>query len=228
MYDRRLDRRHSIDPAALGTAVALNGGVILLLIFAAPTMIHRDPPPGAIVTRNIPLPVEPEPVPQPEPKASPEARVVDPSPAPRPPIPEPIVPTGAERRVVAADPLPPLPPTGIYGSGGTGTGTGPVAADPPAPVLTGVRPDPRHADAFQPTYPEAERRIERPGRVVVRVLVGTDGRVKAIERVSATSDSFFEATRRRALSHWRFQPATRDGVAQESWYRMSVTFTIDD
>jgi len=63
--------------------------------------------------------------------------------------------------------------------------------------------------------------------VVVRVLVGTDGRVKAIERVSATSDAFFAATRRQALSQWRFRPATRDGVGVESWYRMSVTFVLN-
>lgn len=59
------------------------------------------------------------------------------------------------------------------------------------------------------------------------MLVGADGRVKAVERVSATSDAFFTATRRQALSQWRFRPATRDGAAIESWYRMSVTFVLN-
>jgi protein TonB len=52
--------------------------------------------------------------------------------------------------------------------------------------------------------------------------------VKAAESVSATSPAFFEATRRQALSKWRFKPATRGGVPQESWKTMSVRFEIKD
>ena len=62
--------------------------------------------------------------------------------------------------------------------------------------------------------------------VKIRVLIGVDGRVKAAESVSATSDAFFEATRRQALSKWRFKPATRGGIPQESWKTMSVRFEI--
>ncbi|RYE01614.1 MAG: TonB family protein, partial [Sphingomonadales bacterium] len=62
--------------------------------------------------------------------------------------------------------------------------------------------------------------------VSVRVLIGTDGRVKAVEQVSATSTAFFEATKRQALGKWRFKPATRGGVPQESWKTMSVRFEL--
>ncbi|WP_163484575.1 energy transducer TonB, partial [Escherichia coli] len=88
--------------------------------------------------------------------------------------------------------------------------------------------DPRYADAFQPNYPASELRAQRDGRVSVRVLVGADGRVKSVEQVSATSPAFFEATRQQALSKWRFKPATRGGVAEESWMTLSVTFQIKD
>jgi protein TonB len=60
------------------------------------------------------------------------------------------------------------------------------------------------------------------------VLIGVDGRVKAAQSVSATSAAFFEATRRQALSKWRFKPATRGGIPEESWKTLSVRFLIKD
>lgn len=61
----------------------------------------------------------------------------------------------------------------------------------------------------------------------MKVLVGIDGRVKAVELVSADDPGFAEATRRQALRHWRFRPATRDGVPVESWRTMTVRFRMD-
>ena len=108
------------------------------------------------------------------------------------------------------DPGPPVPPV-----------------DPPAPpklVLADV--DPRFAGAFQPDYPAREQRGGIEGVAKVRVLIGADGRVKAVELISADSPGFFEATKRRALAKWRFNPATRGGVPEESWKVMTVRFEI--
>ena len=58
------------------------------------------------------------------------------------------------------------------------------------------------------------------------LLIGTDGRVKAVELVSTDSPGFFEETKRRALAKWRFKPATRGGVPEESWQVMTVRFEI--
>ena len=60
----------------------------------------------------------------------------------------------------------------------------------------------------------------------VRVLIGADGRVKEIVRLSATSDAFWEATRRRALARWRFRPATEDGRPVESSMTLTVNFEL--
>ena len=111
-----------------------------------------------------------------------------------------------------------------------GTGVSGVKVDPiklPS-VLVDPQIDSRFASGFQPTYPADERRAGNQGRVVVRVLIGVDGRVKEVEKLLATSDSFFEVTRRRALEKWRFKPGTRDGVPVEAWRTMSVTFVLND
>jgi len=94
-------------------------------------------------------------------------------------------------------------------------------------VLIEASSDPRYAGDLQPVYPPSEQRAGREGRVVVRVLIGTDGRVKAVEPVSATSDAFLDTTRRQAIGKWRFRPATRDGVPVESWKRIGVSFSLN-
>lgn len=102
--------------------------------------------------------------------------------------------------------------------------------DPPKvidPILVKAVPDPRYTDKFQPDYPSTMIRMELTGTVNVRVLIGTDGRVKQVQIVSATDPAFATATERQALKSWRFKPATKDGVAYESWYSTKVVFKLD-
>ena len=125
--------------------------------------------------------------------------------------------------------LPPQPPAGPL----AGADVGPrVVADPlpppPLPALIEPSFDPRYRGDIQPVYPAAERRAEHEGRVTIRVLVGVDGRVRQVERVNATNDAFWQATRERALAKWRFRPATRGGVPVEAWRTLSLTFVLEE
>ena len=88
--------------------------------------------------------------------------------------------------------------------------------------------DPRHADALQPPYPASEERAQRGGTVRVRVTIGTNGRVLAVARLTATSEAFWAATQRHALNRWRFRPATVDGRPVESTKTLNVHFNIED
>jgi protein TonB len=211
-----------IKPGALGIAVGLNSAIIAALIFSSPDIVkHID---STFVGEQIPLPPEPPPIPDEKPELKPEIKIEQRTVTPPPP----------ERPTTTDSPRPDAGgftvdpgPTGLDGgvAGGTGTVLTPYVP-PHVPVLVGARPDPRFARALQPDYPPGERRAEREGRVTVRVLVGIDGRVKQVELVSAASDQFFEATRRQALEKWRFTPATRDGIPEEAWRTMSVTFVL--
>jgi protein TonB len=99
---------------------------------------------------------------------------------------------------------------------------------PPAPVREPVRTEARLASGdLQPPYPTAEQRLEREGRVVIRITIGADGRVKEAQRVSATSDAFYQATERHARARWRFRPATVDGQAVEASKTLTVVFRLD-
>jgi protein TonB len=123
-------------------------------------------------------------------------------------IPTDIGPVGNDIAKPADPPPPPLPPP-----------------PQPDPVRVEARMDPR--SQLQPPYPAAEERMEREGKVSIRVTIGADGRVKAAAKLSATSDAFFRETERHALKAWRFKPATVDGKPVESSQVLTVVFRLD-
>jgi len=205
---------------SLGAALLINGALIAGLIYSAPNVISKKH--GGITVIDIFDPPEPPPLDPPKPQ--PKAETATPA-QPRPSAPEPTIRTDSPNTTATSTdvtpPLPPLPPVPKAGP------TAVVDPLPPLPLVSAEQ-DPRFARDFQPGYPAAELRAQRDGIVKLRVLIGIDGRVKAAEPVTATSDAFFDATRRQALSKWRFKPATRGGVPQESWKTMTVRFRIED
>lgn len=223
MYADRTQRGR-MNPGGLAAAIGINALLVAGIITAAPKIM---PPEiwDSLPTDHIPLPPPPPP---PKPEERKPVETTQPQPLPQPHTPDPIIPLPQPRVPVIGTPeLPPLPqPLDPIGSG-TGGGGGTVALDPPKPAPVVVGAELRGGD-LQPDYPADMRRLGQEGRVVVRVLVGTDGRVKAVEQVSSPSDSFFAATKRQALSRWRFRPATRDGEPYETWKTLSISFNLTD
>lgn len=63
--------------------------------------------------------------------------------------------------------------------------------------------------------------------MLVRVRVGSDGRVLvASVKSSSGHRRLDEAATEHARRAWRFVPATRDGVAVESWRDIVVRFEL--
>lgn len=210
-------RPHGLQPGSLAAALALSAAMVSGLVLSSPAV--QQVIETTLTATNIPLdpPPPPDPVPRETRKPFQQAR-----PAPRP-----------------IETTPPVagPATGGYtppdaSQADAGIGTVPIEtilpppALPAAPVLRDAAINPRYLRDFQPEYPAGERRAEREGLVVVKVLIGVDGRVRQVERVSAASDAFFAATERQALAKWRFTPATRDGAPIESWRTMTVRFQM--
>jgi len=213
-------RTKRFSPAGAGAALVVNGAVIAAMVFAlAPNIVQRithDP----LKTYTVP----PE-APPPDPVNDVKPRTDDPRPVTDPYVPPAENPTHSETTIDSADTKTEvvLP---IDTGAGTGTGRAIEVKPAPPPPLIGAVVDARYARDFQPPYPGSEIRLNREGTVSVRVLIGVDGRVKAVEQISATSQAFFDATRRQALAKWRFKPATRGGVPQESWKVMNVRFEL--
>lgn len=204
-------------PLSLGAALAVNGIMVGALVFMSPTV--REKIPTILDTINIPIETPPEPV-KPEPqKQRQEQKVMD--------------------RIAVADPpvsrpdttftLPKLPDIPIpSGRGVSETGVTVVAPpEPHVPVFRASGIDKRYVAALQPPYPPGKIRSGEEGVVVVRVLVGPDGRVKDVQKVEAADEVFFRATAEQAMKRWRFTPATSDGTPVESWRTMTVRFKLD-
>ena len=215
MYADRTQRAKT-DPVSLTAAIGINAALVAALLFSNPDIIKTFDPP----LKTYPVKDDPAPPPEPQPET---AKTLPTDPKIVTPVPK-IIPVPSEPTVTTTDlirpPIPFDPDPSLLPGGGT------VTVDPPkpAPVLVDAKPDPRAE--FQPDYPASGRREGVEGSVTVRVLVGTDGRVKAVEELKSIGDAFFAATRRQALARWRFTPATRDGVAVESWRTMTVRFEL--
>jgi periplasmic protein TonB len=104
----------------------------------------------------------------------------------------------------------------------------PLPQPAPEPVRTEAQLDPRYADRLQPPYPTFEQRAGMEGTVKLRIVIGADGRVKAVEKIAAASEGFFKAAQRQALSQWRFKPATVDGRAVESSKVLTLRFKLEN
>jgi periplasmic protein TonB len=220
MYAERTTTK--LNPTSLAAAVGINSALLAALLFSSPELIkYVDPP---IEGYNVPIDPPKPPPPERKVEAKADTRT---TPQPTPPLHVPDtkidLPTAPDVPLTGTTDVLPQPP--LEAPAGEPAGT---AVDPPKPmpVVVGAQPDAR-AD-FQPPYPPELRRTETEGRVTVRVLIGVDGRVKAVEPQGAGEPAFFEATRRHALARWRFKPATRDGVPFETWRTMSVRCELRD
>lgn len=209
--------------ARLAVVIGLHGAALTAVALSKMDMPIKEVFPPIFVD-NYPEPAPPPEV-IPEPKAEPKAQAPSEFRAENPLVKLPAQSTvEGKTDPVPTPPLDSRPGTEVVISGGGGAVEPPV----PAPVRVEAQIDRRYAGDLQPPYPPSEQRMSNEGKVTVRVTIGTDGRVKAVARVSATSDAFYKATERQALSRWRFKPATVDGRPVESQKVMSVTFRMED
>ena len=206
----------SIRPGGMALVIALHAAAFAGLVLIKTDIIRTSNPITDVFDVRIPPTPKEEPPPRPEPPR--QQSVLD--------VPRPIVPTMRDDGpVVTERPVPLQPP---YFPPARETVLADATPDlPRTPVRIEAQVDPRFAGELQPPYPAAEQRSQRDGTVRVRVTIGVDGRVKAIARLSATSDAFWRATERHALAHWRFRPATEDGRPVETTKVMNLIFRIE-
>ena len=110
-------------------------------------------------------------------------------------------------------PAPVEPPQPVEPSGGV------YAAVPPG----GTQPE--EVDRVIPAYPAAARRAGIAGPVVVRGIVRRDGTIDNVEIIRDLPYGLGESARR-AVSRWRFRPATFAGEPIDVYYTVTVNFKL--
>lgn len=214
-------------PTGFGLVLLLHGAAIAgVVMIKGPEFVTREVPP--LITDLIPNEEPPPPLDPPRPVEREQIPLPTP---PAPHVPDRIVETLPTPGPRFAEALPmerydSRPATSELGTGGGGTVIPPIERPRPTPVRTEALFDSRGGEQ-QPPYPALELRSEREGQVRVQVRIGANGRVLAVTRISATSDAFWRATERHALSRWRFRPATEDGRPVESSKTLTVHFRLD-
>lgn len=218
MYANGFFEQKRRSPLSLAAVVGLHAAALgAVILFGTTTFQRVDPERMKLITirPDPPIPDEVPPPPRPE-----QARQID-TPTVTPQVLPPVTST------ITAQVTPPT----TYQSPRTPPGPIVLAENTRVeipPVRIAAQVDSRYRDALQPPYPRDQETLQNEGRVQVRITIGTDGRVTAIERLGATNDSFWRVTERQARSRWRFRPATVDGRPIVSTMVFTVTFRLPD
>ena len=78
-----------------------------------------------------------------------------------------------------------------------------------------------------PAYPALSRRMGEEGRVMVRLLVDTSGRVDRAEVRASSGSSRLDQAALAAVRAWRFAPPRRDGEPVMAWVTVPIQFSLE-
>jgi periplasmic protein TonB len=113
--------------------------------------------------------------------------------------------------------------SGTAATGGSGLGMGSHGGEFDAAAVDQI---PQVVRKIEPDYPPRARRQGVCGRVVMKFLVGIDGRVSRPSIIEARPQGYFEQSALEAIVHWRFQPGYYRGKAVATWVILPVQFKL--
>ena len=119
--------------------------------------------------------------------------------------------------------------SGIGSGSGSGGGHGTGVGDGVGPgIARNPKVPPRVASTAAPVYPQALRDAGIGGRVVVRGVIGTDGRVESAEVVRSSGNSTLDNNALSAFYKWRFSAAKNDaGQKVRCYFVQGFPFVIE-
>lgn len=103
----------------------------------------------------------------------------------------------------------------------------PAPAAPPPPVSRAGDSAPRPVRSPAPDYPRQALRNRETGTVLLRVDVGTDGRVRSVSVARGSGSRDLDRAAVRAVQRWRFEPARRGGEAVMGTVDVPIDFKLD-
>lgn len=121
------------------------------------------------------------------------------------------------------------PGSGSGSGGGHGAGHGTGVGDGVGPgIARNPKVPPRVASTAAPVYPQALRDAGIGGRVVVRGVIGIDGRVESAEVVRSSGNSTLDNNALSAFYKWRFSAAKNDaGQKVRCYFVQGFPFIIE-
>lgn len=193
---------------------------VIAQFIAPPAPEPPAPAPAAPPTPQLPKPQQPKPqppkpAPKPVQKAPPLPKAIaDPTPAPD-------APTGTleSESAPVADTAPPAPAAPAQAA--------PAAAPSGAPEVVLPSSNAAYLNNPRPSYPSISRRMGEQGKVMLRVLVSTDGRPEQIELKESSGFDRLDKAAMAAVKNWRFVPGKRNGVPEAMWNIVPINFVLE-
>ena len=232
VHDERLTWGAAV---VLLAVAAMHAGGIARLLLAEPALPAAGPPAPVFEVRmeKLPPPALPREMRPPEPlEDALMARELE-RPRPRQTRPVPIL-----ADTPSATPVPPDTWVKPYEMGDEALPGEPgrkVEGGVPDGEGTGDFPGPQHVYErlkpvfiLPPTYPARCLRLGIEGRVLVRVLVGENGRVQEATIGHSSGDASLDEAALAAVMRWRFEAARRDGVPVRVWAQVPIEFRLID
>jgi protein TonB len=78
------------------------------------------------------------------------------------------------------------------------------------------------------TYPSMAKKNNVEGRVVVNVLIGTNGKASKMEIVESEPEGVFDENAMKSLKNWKFRPGIKGGELVPTWVKIPLSFKLDD
>jgi protein TonB len=197
----------ALQTGLLQRAVAVIVPVQLLSEFIAPPRPNVAPPsPPPPVRKPVTPPVRHPTAAQPPPPMP--LAMADPTPAPQAPV-------GVVQPPVTLAPM--LAPVVAM--------PGPPAAQPPRVELPSSDAD--YLQNPKPAYPAHSRRLGEQGKVIVRVLIGVDGRAQKAEIRQSSGYERLDLAALATVQRWRYVPGKRGGISEAMWFSVPINFVLE-
>jgi len=198
---------------------ALQAGLLQRVLVLAEEIVV----PVEFITPAVPTVIKPPPV-LPKPPPSFKTPNAEPTPNPAPPV----APAPAPMPLAIADPTPSAnAPAGVTHAPAA---VAPVVAAPSAPApspAAKVELPSSDADYLhnpQPMFPPISERRREYGRVLLAVVVDTEGHPKSISIKSSSGFERLDQAALKAVTGWTFVPGKRNGVPAEMTVDVPIRF----
>lgn len=222
-------------PGSSGEPVVIPDRLIVVML---PVVVEKSGPEPEPMLAKKPLPTPlPPPAPalltkvsvpplHPKPKMSLKARSFKPiqPESESAPVPQPVVQPQGPAPLQAENSLPSPPAAAVTKSPRKMTTV--AAVHKPPKFLPDRLAAPLLKQNPPPDYPNSARRRGYQGSVVLKVLVGADGRVAAAQIDQTCGYAILDRTALAAVRDWKFDPGIKDGKKVKMWVKVPVRFEL--
>ena len=197
---------------------ALQSGLLQRVLVVAEEIVV----PVAFITPVTPPLVNPPPA-LPKPPPSSKTAVAAPPPSPAPLAAPAPVPLATEDTAPAAN----APVGGAHAPAAVASVVVAVSAPAPTPKLELPSSDAEYLRNPKAEYPRISRQRNEQGKVVVSVLIGTDGTAQKAEIKLSSGFERLDQAALATVKSWRYVPGKRGGVPEAMWFIVPINFVLE-